>query len=93
MNWLAHLRLAPNEPLLRLGNLAGDFVRGTDVAALHPELQRGVRMHRAIDRFVDAHPVAVRARQRLQPPSPRQPWRARGQNAHPIQYGTKLQGA
>ena len=68
MNWLAHLRLAPNEPLLRLGNLAGDFVRGTDVAALHPELQRGVRMHRAIDRFVDAHPVAVRARQRLQPP-------------------------
>ena len=27
MNWLAHLRLAPDKPLLRIGNLAGDFVR------------------------------------------------------------------
>lgn len=68
MNWLAHLRLSPPRPLLRLGNLCGDFVRGVDVAALHPDLQRGIAMHRAIDRFVDAHPVVVRARQRLQPP-------------------------
>lgn len=68
MNWLAHLRLSPPLPLLRLGNLCGDFVRGVDVAALHPELRRGIAMHRAIDRFVDAHPVVVRARQRLQPP-------------------------
>lgn len=68
MNWLAHLRLAPPEPLLRLGNLAGDFVRGTDLATLLPELQRGIAMHRAIDRFVDAHPVVRAARERLQPP-------------------------
>ncbi len=53
---------------MRLGNLCGDFVRGVDVATLHPELQRGVRLHRAIDRYVDAHPVVVGARQRLQPP-------------------------
>lgn len=68
MNWLAHLRLSPPRPLVRLGNLAGDFVRGVDVAALHPELQRGIALHRAIDRFVDAHPAFVRARQRLEPP-------------------------
>ncbi|MGK0519784.1 MAG: acyl carrier protein phosphodiesterase, partial [Planctomycetota bacterium] len=32
MNWLAHLRLSPAQPLLRLGNLAGDFVRGLEVS-------------------------------------------------------------
>ncbi|MFM1870627.1 MAG: Acyl carrier protein phosphodiesterase [Planctomycetota bacterium] len=69
MNWLAHLRLAPDRPLLRIGNLAGDFVRGVDLATLHPELVRGVHQHRAIDAFVDAHP-AVRAARGLVP----NPW-------------------
>lgn len=68
MNWLAHLRLAPPDPLLRLGNLCGDFVRGVDLAGLHPELRRGVLQHRAIDRFVDAHPAVRRSRSRLSPP-------------------------
>jgi acyl carrier protein phosphodiesterase len=72
MNWLAHLRLSPPSPpaspLVRLGNLAGDFVRGVEVPSLDPELQRGIALHRAIDRFVDSHPAFVRARERLQPP-------------------------
>ena len=61
MNWLAHLRLAPDEPLVRLGNLAGDFVRGVDVSSLHPDVRRGVLQHRAIDRFVDDHSVHRRS--------------------------------
>ena len=65
MNWLAHLRLAPDEPLVRLGNLAGDFVRGVDVSQLHPEVRRGVEQHRAVDRFVDGHLVHRRSRARL----------------------------
>ncbi|MBL8728025.1 MAG: DUF479 domain-containing protein [Planctomycetes bacterium] len=68
MNWLAHLRLSPSEPLLRLGNLCGDFVRGVDVVALRPELQRGIRQHRAVDAFVDAHPIVRCSRQRLDAP-------------------------
>lgn len=68
MNWLAHLRLSPPQPLLRLGNLAGDFVAGVDLATLPAELQRGIAQHRAIDRFVDAHPVVVAAKARLVPP-------------------------
>jgi acyl carrier protein phosphodiesterase len=67
MNWLAHLRLAPTAPLLRLGNLCGDFVRGVDLGSLHPELQRGIAQHRAIDRFVDAHVLVRRSRERLDP--------------------------
>ncbi len=68
MNWLAHLRLSPGDPLLRIGNLCGDFVRGVDVAALAPELQRGIRQHRAVDAFVDAHPIVRTSRERLDPP-------------------------
>ena len=68
MNWLAHLRLSPGPPLLRIGNLAGDFVRGIDVSTLHPELQRGVVLHRAIVKFVDTHAVFRRARARFAEP-------------------------
>ncbi|MBL9077759.1 MAG: DUF479 domain-containing protein [Planctomycetes bacterium] len=68
MNWLAHLRLAPRAPLLRLGNLCGDFVAGVELAALHPDLRRGIAQHRAVDAFVDAHPIVRRSRARLDPP-------------------------
>lgn len=68
MNWLAHLRLAPADPLVRLGNLCGDFVRGVDLATLPAPLQQGIHQHRAIDRFVDGHPLVQRSRARLQPP-------------------------
>ena len=68
MNWLAHLCLAPDQPLVRIGNLAGDFVRGIDLSTLHPDLQRGICQHREIDAFVDAHKVTQRARARFQEP-------------------------
>jgi acyl carrier protein phosphodiesterase len=68
VNWLAHLRLAPAAPLVRLGNLAGDFVRGVDTSSLHPDLRRGIEQHRAIDRFVDAHRVHRRGRARFGAP-------------------------
>lgn len=67
MNWLAHLRLAPKAPLLRVGNLCGDFVRGVEPDSLHPEIRRGIAQHRAIDRFVDAHAATRRSRARLSP--------------------------
>lgn len=68
MNWLAHLRLSPPNPLVRLGNLAGDFVQGVALDTLPEDLQAGIALHRAIDQFVDAHPVVVAAKARLEPP-------------------------
>ena len=67
MNWLAHLHLAGDGPMLRLGNLAGDFVRGLDLRELHPGLRLGVGHHRAIDRYTDRHPAVRRCRRRLPP--------------------------
>lgn len=68
MNYLAHLRLAPAQPLLRLGNLLGDFVRGVDLGTLPAAVRQGIAQHRAIDRFTDAHPVFRQSRARLDAP-------------------------
>ena len=65
MNYLAHTLLARDCPQSRLGNLLGDFAKGLDVDALPPAVQEGVWQHRAVDRFVDAHPVFRRSRARL----------------------------
>jgi acyl carrier protein phosphodiesterase len=62
VNWLAHLRVAPPEPLPRLGNLLGDFVRGVDVATLPAPVRAGIAQHRAVDRFTDAHARFRRSR-------------------------------
>jgi acyl carrier protein phosphodiesterase len=65
MNYLAHMFLSDGTPEGLIGNLAGDFVRGIDVSMLTPGLQAGVALHRAVDRFTDAHPVVKRSRERL----------------------------
>jgi len=68
MNFLAHALLAGDDGDLIAGQIAGDFVRGRldrqDLGALHA----GVRMHRALDVFTDAHPLVVRSRKRLAGP-------------------------
>jgi acyl carrier protein phosphodiesterase len=43
-----------------LGGIVTDFARPAEIAALMPEVQDGVRLHRLIDSFTDSHPV-VRA--------------------------------
>lgn len=65
MNYLAHMLLSDGSPEALVGNLAGDFVRGVDVSSLNREMQAGVELHRAVDRFTDSHPVVMRSRSRL----------------------------
>lgn len=50
-----------------LGNLCGDFVRGVELDSLAEPVQRGIAQHRAIDAFVDSHPVTRRSCARLTP--------------------------
>lgn len=68
MNHLAHALLAaPGEDWM-FGSLVADFVRG----AINPALSRGVRdgiaLHRAVDRYTDAHQEVVAARALFAPP-------------------------
>lgn len=68
MNHLAHALLAGDDPDLVFGSLLGDFVRGAPDPALPPALRAGIRLHRAVDAWTDAHPIVVAGRARFAPP-------------------------
>lgn len=71
MNFLAHLFLAGPYPLAPayadhlLGQFIADSVPGRQLQGYLPEVQAGIRAHRAIDTFTDQHPVVRRTTARL----------------------------
>lgn len=65
MNFLGHLFLSGTEPLVIVGNFMADAVKGRDYTHLHPDLQRGIALHRAIDSFTDEHPANRTGRERV----------------------------
>lgn len=70
MNFLAHLHLAAPTDASRIGNLLGDFAKGTPDSLrerLPAEVVRGIVMHRSLDVFTDRHPAFRRARDLLSP--------------------------
>ncbi|HZX70851.1 MAG TPA: ACP phosphodiesterase [Rhodanobacter sp.] len=69
MNHLAHALLAGDDEALRLGGMLGDFVRGRPDPAVWPlRVIDGIRLHRAIDVYTDAHPEVLAAKAELPPP-------------------------
>lgn len=68
MNHLAHALLAGSDPDCVIGSMLGDFVRGPIDPALSPQIRIGLRLHRAVDVFTDAHPTVVLARALFAPP-------------------------
>ena len=67
MNYLAHLFLAADSPQSRIGNLAGDFVKGRLDDSIPPEIAKGILEHRSFDAFTDAHPSTGAFRRQLFP--------------------------
>ena len=70
MNYLAHLYLAGPTDASRIGNLLGDFVKGTPTSLEEDypvEVIAGIVMHRKLDRFTDRHEQFLRARNLLAP--------------------------
>ncbi|ART78738.1 acyl carrier protein phosphodiesterase [Oceanisphaera avium] len=57
MNYLAHLHLADISHTSLPGALLGEYAKGQIDERLTPELRLGVRLHRQIDSFTDAHPL------------------------------------
>ena len=68
MNLLAHAFLANGDPDRIVGQLCGDFVRGSDLAAYPDSIQMGIRCHRAIDSYTDQHPLNADARNLFESP-------------------------
>lgn len=70
MNYLAHIALAAPTDASRIGNLLGDFVKGTEQSLrlqLPADLVDGIMMHRAIDTYTDAHPAFLESKELLAP--------------------------
>lgn len=65
MNFLGHLLVSGKDDLTIVGNFMADAVKGRDLSGYSPGLQKGIRMHRQIDMFTDAHPLTLVGRQRL----------------------------
>lgn len=65
MNFLAHLVLSPKETDFILGNLAADFLSGTEKKRLSESIRNGISMHQFVDRFTDTHIQVKVSRNRL----------------------------
>ncbi len=65
MNYLAHLFLSGDSDEVLVGNLIGDFVKGRINGNYPAPIDAGIRLHRQIDSFTEAHPRAVSGRNRF----------------------------
>lgn len=67
MNYLAHFHLAWPDRDLLAGGLEGDYFKGPLRQQLPAGLERGVRLHRAIDAYTDQHPDLAELRRAFDP--------------------------
>jgi len=65
MNFLAHLILSPKETDFISGNLAADFLRGSDRKTISKSVQSGISMHQFVDQFTDTHLLVKESRDRV----------------------------
>jgi acyl carrier protein phosphodiesterase len=59
MNYLAHLYLADESPESLLGNLMGDFIKGSLDNRYSQEIKQGIITHRKVDAYTDSHPIVL----------------------------------
>lgn len=55
MNYLAHAYLSFNDPDILAGNMISDYIKGKKQFDYPTAVQKGIRLHRAIDNFTDTH--------------------------------------
>lgn len=68
VNFLAHVFLANGEPDAIVGQLCGDFVRGSRLQDYPEAIVHGIQVHRAVDSFTDKHPLNRKARALFESP-------------------------
>ncbi|MBQ3658293.1 MAG: acyl carrier protein phosphodiesterase [Bacteroidales bacterium] len=68
MNFLAHIYLSGKNPLVKIGNFAGDWIKGNISSAekKYPsDMVLGIKMHRFIDSFTDSSDIVQTSVSRL----------------------------
>ncbi len=66
MNYLAHSILSFTDGQL-VGNMIADFIKNNDRENFPLEIQKGIKIHRAIDTFTDSHPAVSEAKKIFSP--------------------------
>lgn len=66
MNYLAHSILSFTEGQL-VGNMIADFIKNNERGNFPPDIQEGIKLHRAIDTFTDTHPAVSEAKKIFSP--------------------------
>lgn len=67
MNFLAHLYLSKHTEELMIGNFIADAVKGKNFEGYTPGVIQGIKMHREIDAYTDAHHITKISAARLMP--------------------------
>ena len=67
MNYLAHARLSFNMPEILTGNMISDHIKGKKQFDYPPGVQKGIKLHRAIDDFTDNHRVTKEMKEYFRP--------------------------
>lgn len=65
MNYLAHTFLSPDDPFILTGNVVTDLLKGDLRREVDERFAPGIRLHREIDRFTDAHEAVQRLKHAL----------------------------
>lgn len=67
MNYLAHMQLSCSDDYLLMGNFLADMLDLHETEKLPVAYQQGVKLHRLIDSYTDAHPVVSEVNKLLHP--------------------------
>ncbi len=63
MNFLAHAYLSFDQKEILVGNMISDFVKGKTQYQFIAGIQNGIKLHRSIDAYTDAHPLIKEAKE------------------------------
>jgi acyl carrier protein phosphodiesterase len=67
MNYLAHAYLSFNIPEILVGNMISDFIKGKKQFDYPLPVQKGIKLHRAIDAFTDSHEATKKLKSFFRP--------------------------
>lgn len=67
MNYLAHAYFSFSHPGILTGNMISDFVKGKKRYDYDLEIQKGITLHRVIDRYTDEHEATKTAKEVFRP--------------------------
>jgi len=65
MNFLGHLYLSGENDEIRIGNFIADAVKGRSYMDYNNGIQKGIILHRSIDKFTDTHAVFIQSKQKI----------------------------